>query len=93
MKMIVVRFRNNEEHEDLLKKVRKMQKFTDELEDMLKECYEEEEGYSWWDDFSYEEEDYEFRGGSGGYRKHWDDGGEAEMRGGRYGYRRGGRRM
>ena len=79
MKMIVVRFRNNEEHEDLLKKVRKMQKFTDELEDMLKECYEEE--------------DYEFRGGSGGYRKHWDDEEEAEMHGGRYGYRRGGRRM
>ena len=79
MKMIVVRFRNNEEHEDLLKKVRKMQKFTDELEDMLKE--------------GYEEEDYEFRGGSGGYRKHWDDEEEAEMRGGRYGYRRGGRRM
>lgn len=79
MKMIVVRFRNNEEHEDLLKKVRKMQKFTDELEDMLKECYEEE--------------DYEFRDGSGGYRKHWDDEEEAEMRGGRYGYRRGGRRM
>lgn len=78
--MIVVRFRNNEEHEDLLKKVKKMKKFTEELEDCLEECYEDE--------------DYEFRGGYGpSYRKHWDEDEMMDMRGGRYGYRRGGRRM
>ena len=41
--MIVVRFRSNDEHEDLMKKVKKMKMFTEELEDMLEECYEEEE--------------------------------------------------
>lgn len=71
--MIVVRFRNSEEHEDLLKKVKKMKKFTDELEDMLEECYEE-------DDYDYREEKY---------HKEWDE--EPHARGGRYGYRRGGR--
>jgi len=55
--MIVVRFRSNEEHSDLMSKVKKMKKFTEELEDMLEECYEEEEP--------------EYRGGS--YRKHYDD--------------------
>ena len=54
---MVIRFRNNEEHEDLLKKVKKMKKFTEELQDVLEECYEDEE--------------FESRGGS--YRKHWDD--------------------
>ena len=71
--MIVVRFRSNEEHEDLMKKVKKMKKFTEELEDMLEECYEDEEP--------------EFRGGS--YRKHYDEedmrmrGGRYSYRGGR----------
>ena len=55
--MIVVRFRNSEEHSDLMHKVKKMRKFTEELEDMLNECYEDE--------------DMDFRGGS--YRRHFDD--------------------
>ena len=74
--MMVIKFRSSEEHGDLLKKVKKMKKFTDELEEMLEECYEED--------------DLEFRGGS--YHKEYD---EDEMRHmeGRYGYRRGSRRM
>ena len=73
--MVVVRFRDKEEHGDLLHKVKKMKKFTDELESMLEECYEDD--------------DLDFRGGS--YRRYYD---EDDMRmEGRYGYRRGGRRM
>ena len=73
--MVVVRFRDKEEHGDLLHKVKKMKKFTDELEAMLEECYEDD--------------DLDFRGGS--YRRYYD---EDDMRmEGRYGYRRGGRRM
>jgi hypothetical protein len=75
--MMVIKFKSSEEHSDLLHKVKKMKKFTDELEEMLEECYEED--------------DLEFRGG-GSYRKEYD---EDEMRHmeGRYGYRRGSRRM
>ena len=67
--MIVVRFRSNEEHDDLMKKVKKMKKFTEELEDMLEECYEEEEP-----EFRgsyrkhYDEEDMRMRGGRYSYR-------------------------
>lgn len=71
--MLVIRFRSNDEHSDLMHKVKKMKKFTEELEDMLNECYEYEEP--------------EFRDN----RKYYD---EDDMKvEGRYGYRRGGRRM
>ena len=73
--MIVVRLRDSEEHGDLMHKVKKMRKFTEELEDMLNECYEEDAP--------------EYRGGS--YRRYYDD--EDMRMEGRYGYRRGGRRM
>lgn len=43
--MLVVKFRSNEEHGDLMKKVKKMRKFADELEDLLQECYEDEVDY------------------------------------------------
>ena len=55
--MMVVRFKSSEEHGDLMKKVKKMRKFTEELEEMLEDCLEED--------------DYDFRGGS--YRKSYDD--------------------
>lgn len=72
---MVIRFRSKEDHSDLLHKVKKMQKFTEELQDMLEECYED-------DDYNYRE---------GNYRREYD---EDDMRmEGRYGYRRGGRRM
>ena len=73
--MIVVRLRDSEEHGDLMHKVKKMRKFTEELEDMLNECYEDDAP--------------EYRGGS--YRRYYDD--EDMRMEGRYGYRRGGRRM
>ena len=73
--MMVVKFRSKEEHGDLLHKVKKMKKFTDELENMLEECYEDG--------------DMDFRGGS--YRRYYDD--EDMRMEGRYGYRRGGRRV
>ena len=70
---MVIRFRNKEEHGDLMKKVKKMKEFTEELEDMLEECFEEN--------------DIDFRGGMGNYRRDYD---EHDMRmEGRYGYRRG----
>ena len=76
--MIMVKFRSNEEHKDLLKKVKKMKEFTEELEDVLEECYEDEEP--------------EYRGGS--YRKEYDEDEmrHYERMNGRYGYRMGGRR-
>ena len=72
--MMVIKFRSKEEHGDLMHKVKKMKKFTEDLEDMLEECYED-------DDLDYR----------GSYRRFYD---EDDMRmEGRYGYRRGGRRM
>lgn len=72
--MLVVKFRSSEEHEDLMKKVKKMKKFSEELEDLLEECYEEEA---------------DFRGS---YRRDYDEE-DSRHSEGRYGYRRGGRRM
>ena len=40
---MVIKFRSTEEHSDLMHKVKKMRKFTEELEDILKDCYEDEE--------------------------------------------------
>lgn len=72
--MLVVKFRSSEEHEDLMKKVKKMKKFSEELEDLLEECYEEEA------DFRKD------------YRRDYDEEDMHRIEG-RYGYRRGGRRM
>ena len=43
--MMVIRFRSSEEHSDLLKKVKKMRIFTEELQDMLEECADESLDY------------------------------------------------
>jgi hypothetical protein len=75
--MVLVRFKSEEDHEYLLKKVKKMKKFAEELEDCLEEAIEEGEA--------------DFRGGR--YRDEDDYEDESRMRGGRYGYRRGGSRM
>ena len=55
--MVIVRLRNKEEHKDLLKKVKKMKKFTEELEDCLEDAmYEDDdEEYRYRDDEDYEE--------------------------------------
>lgn len=55
--MMVIRFKSNEEHGDLMKKVKRMKKFTEELEEMLEDCYDED--------------DYDFRGSN--YRKEWEE--------------------
>ena len=76
--MIMVKFRSSEEHKNLLKKVKKMKEFTEDLEECLEEAMEDD--------------DFNFRGVSGGYRKNYDD---DDMRmedyRGRYSYRKGGR--
>lgn len=69
--MIVVRFRSSEEHSDLLKKVKRMKKFTEELEEMLAECYEDSE-------------DTDFRDAKM-YRKEYEDD-DTMYKSGRYGY-------
>ena len=43
--MMVIRFRDKEEHGDLMQKVRTMKKFTEELERMLAECYDDDLDY------------------------------------------------
>ena len=55
--MMVIKFRSSEDHTDLMHKVKKMRKFTEELEDILKDCYEDDEP--------------EYRGSS--YRREYDD--------------------
>ena len=57
--MVIMRFRNNEEHRDLMKKVKKMREFAEELEDCLK--------------MAAEEEDIEFRGGYGNSYRYEDE--------------------
>ncbi len=62
--MMIVRFRNKTEHSDLLKKVKKMKEFTEDLEECLKDAMED-------DDFEYRgnyrkemmDEEPEYRGG------------------------------
>ena len=71
--MMVIKFRSGEEHSDLMHKVKKMRKFTEELEDLLNECYDEEEpefrgGYR----REYDEDDMRMEGRYGykrGYRR------------------------
>ena len=67
--MVIMKFRNSSEHEDLLKKVKKMKTFTEDLEEMLEECVEESEpeyrgGYR----KSYDDEDTRMEGRYG-YRR------------------------
>ena len=45
--MKIIRFRSNSEHEDILKKVKKMKKFASDLEECLEDMMEED------DDFDY----------------------------------------
>lgn len=55
--MFVIKFRSSGEHANLLKKVKKMKEFTEDLEECLEAAMEEE--------------DYGYRKGS--YRKEWED--------------------
>ena len=66
--MMIVKFRSKEEHSDLLKKVKKMKKFAEEIE----ECFED----------VIEDEDVDFRGGR--YKDDYDEDMRRESRYGSY---------
>ena len=51
--MIILRMRNESEHEELLRKLKKMHKFTKDLLEKVEECCEMEEDY----DEDYREEE------------------------------------
>ena len=54
--MVIVRFRNKEEHKDLLKKVKKMKEYAEMIEDCLVESIEDDdEDYRYRDDEEYKE--------------------------------------
>lgn len=69
--MVIVRFRNKEEHKDLIKKVKKMKEYADMIEDCITESIEDEdEDYRYHDDDEYEEyrrggSRYNYRRGGG----------------------------
>lgn len=67
--MIVLKFRSSEEHEELMKKVKKMKKFTDEILECLEEKSEGDD-YSFRGGYRREmmEDEPEYRGGRYGYR-------------------------
>lgn len=63
--MMIVRFRSSEDHEDLLRKVKKMKKFTEEIEDCLESAdYDDEPEYRGgnYRKHDHEEDDYEMKG-------------------------------
>lgn len=67
--MVILRFRSAEEHEELLKKVKKMKKFTDEILECLEEKAESEDyGFRGGYRKDMMEDDPEYRGGRYGYR-------------------------
>lgn len=66
--MTIVRFRNNREHEELLKKVKKMKKFTEELEECLEEAIEEDD-FDYRDNEEYDGGMYSRGGGRYAYRR------------------------
>ena len=43
--MVILKFRSSDEHEELLMKVKKMKKFTQDLEDCLEEAFDDEVEY------------------------------------------------
>ena len=69
--MVIVRFRDKEEHKDLLKKVKKMKEYAEMIEDCLVESIEDDdEDYRYRDDDEYEEtrrggSRYSYRRGGG----------------------------
>ena len=66
--MVIIRFRSSEDREDLLKKIKKMKKFTQELEDCLEEAMDDESSYrgNYRKD---DDEDYEMKDSRYGYHR------------------------
>lgn len=54
--MVILRMRGSSEAKDLLKKVKKMSKYAEELEDILEECMEDAEREDDDDDYREDEE-------------------------------------
>lgn len=70
---MIVRFRSSMEHEDLLKKVKKMKEFTQDLEECLMDAIEDSSEYRGGGSYRrYEDDEMMERGGryrnTGGYR-------------------------
>lgn len=65
--MIVVKFKSSSEAKDLLKKVKKMTKYSEELEDILTECIEGDDDD---DDDDYREDDKEMTVSHRGRRRY-----------------------
>lgn len=63
--MIVVRLRSNSEYDEMMRKVKRMHKFTKELMEKLEDCCEEYEDD---DDADYREEREEMMNRGGSYR-------------------------
>lgn len=66
--MMVIRFRSKEDHKYLLDKVKKMRKFTEEIEECLADAYDEIPEYRNAYRHDYKEEDSE-REGRYSYRR------------------------
>lgn len=66
--MMIVRFRSKSEHEDILKKIKKMKKFTEDLEECLEESIDNEEYDSRRHNEDYDDDEIEYRGRYG-YRR------------------------
>jgi hypothetical protein len=65
--MVIVKFRTSSEHEDLLKKVKKMKKFTEEIEECLEDAMDDEMDYR--GSYRKEWDDEESMKGRYGYRR------------------------
>jgi hypothetical protein len=68
--MMIIKFRSDSEHKDLLHKVKKMKEYTEMLEQCLEDAiYEEEPEYRGSYRKEYDEEEMHMRGGRYGYRR------------------------
>ena len=69
--MMVVRFKSKEHHSDMVKKLKKMQRFTDELIDCLEDGYDDDDELEY-RGIRYRDHDYEdemIHEGRYGYRR------------------------
>lgn len=67
--MMIVKFKSSEEHESMLKKVKKMKKFAAELEDCLEEALEDDIDYRRHDEDDDDEDEHYRRNSRYDYRR------------------------
>lgn len=58
--MMILRFRNTEDHDEMLRKVKKMKRFTEELEDCLESAVDDQD-YKTYYHKKYDEDDDMYR--------------------------------